>query len=198
MKIDIKDGMDSKRGQWAYCTDNPYNPQKESFRWISVSDLMSLRNILENYKYHTLKEIEDIIGYGQDVFEIKDRSDVLVEIEQGLEMISDCLHPKGGEKIEEEKSDTSDPLEKFSEELKYKQKLSSENPSDGTCANSDEKKEDVINAIKNIIDKLYQNKSKVQVEELFLNPKLVKEYQAYMARNVFTNTDGDKDDNKDL
>ena len=196
MKIDIKDGTDSKRGQWAFCTDNPYNPQKESFRWISVSDLMSLRNILENFKYHTMKEIEDIIGYGQDVFEIRDRANALVEIEDGLDMIDIYLHPKDAEKAEEEeKSDTSDPLEKFNEELKWKQKLSSENPSDDTCINSSENKEDVINAIRNIIDKLYQDNNKIKAEELFLNPKLVKEYQAYMARNVFTNTDGDKDGN---
>ncbi len=196
MKIDIKDGKDLKRGQWAYCTDNPYNPQKESFRWISVSDLMSLKNILENFKYHTMKEIEDIIGYGQDVFEIRDRANALVEIEDGLNMIDGCLHPEGAEKAEDEEGpDTSDPLEKFNEELKWKQKLSSENPSDGTCINSSENKEEVINAIKNIIDKLYQDNDKLKAEELFLNPELVKEYQAYMARNVFTNTDGDKDGN---
>lgn len=84
MKIDIKGGMDSKRGQRTYCTDNPYNPQKESFRWVSVSDLMSLKNILENYKYHTLKEIENIIGDSQDVFEISNRSGALLKIEDGL------------------------------------------------------------------------------------------------------------------
>ena len=172
MKIDIKDGMDSKRGQWAYCTDNPYNPRKESFRWVSVADLMSLRNLLENFKYHTMKEIEDIIGYGQDVFEIKDRANALVEIEDGLNMIDGCLHPEDGEKVEEKRPNAS-----------------------GEGAENTEKKEEVINAIKDIINKIYQNKSKVQVEELFLNPELVKQYQAYMARNVFTNTDGDKDGN---
>jgi hypothetical protein len=172
MQINIKDGTDSRRGQWTHCTDNPYNPQKESYRWVSVADLMSLKNILENYKYHTLKEIEDIIGYGQDVFEIKDRSDVLIEIEDGLNMIEDCLHPEDGDKAEEEKPSAS-----------------------GEGAESTEKKEDVINAIKNIIDKLYQNNNKVQAEDLFANPELVKKWRAHMARNVFTYKDEDKDDN---
>ena len=158
----------------------PYNPQKESFRWISASDLMSLRNILENYKYHTLKEIEDIISDSQNIFEISNRSNILLEIEDGLEMISNCFHPTDSEKVEEERFSTS-----------------SEGGEDS------EKKDDALaDIIKDIIiDKIYQNKrNKGKVQTLFANPnpELVKKYQEYMARNIFTNTDGDKDDNQDL
>lgn len=174
MQINIKDGTDSRRGQWVCCTDNPYNPQKESYRWVSVADLMSLKNILENYKYHTLKEIEDIIDDSQDVFEISNRSEVLLEIEDGLNMIDACLHPEDAEKAEEDGSYTT-----------------SEDGEDS------EKKDDTMDDItKDVVNKIYQYNRKVQdPEALFANPELVKRYQAYMARNIFTNADGDKDDN---
>ena len=142
----------------------PYCPEKESFRWISVSDLMDLKNILENYKYHTMKEIEDIIGDSQDVFEIGNRSNVLIEVENGLKKIEDCLNPEDSEKAEEEK-------------------LSSEKTED----------DEVSTLLKNIIDKIYKNKYEEQLgEELFKNPKLVKLYNSYMARNIIT---GEEDDN---
>lgn len=58
------------------------------------------------------------------------------------------------------------------------------------------KKDDIMKMIKDIINKIYENKGKEEdPETMFANPKLVKQYNAYMARNVFTNTDGDKDDN---
>ena len=170
MKIEVKNGMNSGVGPWTCSTENQYNPQKESFRGISVSNLMSLKNILENYKYHTLKEIEDIIGDSQNVFEISNRSEALLEIEDGLNMIDDCLHPEGSEKVEEEESSTSEDSEK--------------------------KDEDLDDILKDIVNKIYRNKGKVQnPESLFANPEFVKKYRAYLARNAFTNIAEDKDDN---
>ena len=51
MQIDTKSKTDN--GQFTGVFSEPYSPAQDSFRWVSVANLMSLKNILENYKYHT-------------------------------------------------------------------------------------------------------------------------------------------------
>ena len=197
MKIDIKDGMDSKRGQWAYCTDNPYNPQNESFRGISVSNLMSLKNILENYKYHTLKEIENIIGGSQDVFEISNRSGALLEIEDGLNMIDNCLHPEGAEKAEES------PFVIKESDIKpytFTIKLNSENEEedkkeeDDIEKEGDINKESLLNTLKDVIRALCNKTSDDDEDDYtwYLRKDLWEKANAHNARNTWTDPDKKK------
>ena len=197
MKIEVKNGMNSGVGPWTCSTENQYNPQNESFRGISVSNLMSLRNILENYKYHTLKEIEDIISGNQDVFEIGNRSNVLIEIEDGLNMIDGCLHPEGAEKAEES------PFVIKESDIKpytFTIKLNSENEEedkkeeDDTEKKGDINKESLLNTLKDVIRALC-NKALDDDEDdytWYLRKDLWEKANAHNARNTWTDPDKKK------
>lgn len=199
MKIDIKDGMDSKRGQWVCCTDNPYNPQKESFRWVSVSDLMSLKNILENYKYHTLKEIEDIINDSVNVFEITNRSNILLEIEDGLNMIEECLHPEDSIADVIKKSDIKPEtifagadLKPYTFTINLNSEDTEEDEKEEEKKEEESNKESLLNALKDIIDALCNKDSNDEDEDTYtwyLNEDLWKRANARNARNLWTDPD---------
>lgn len=204
MKIDIKPHTRIVTEQ---TMNDSYDPKKESFRWVSVADLMSLKNILENYKYHTLKEIEDIIGYGQDVFEIKDRSDILIEIEDGLNMIEECLHPKDSEKTDKEspfvlkesdiKADSiiagdSADIKPFTIKLNIEniEEDKDEDKEDNTEKEGDINKESLLNTLKDIIDALCNRDSNDEDDYTwYLNKDLWKKANARNARNLWTDPD---------
>ena len=161
-------------------------PQVEEklFMCLEKEEIISLKKVLMDYKYLLYDEIQKLSTYRRDVDTISMRVKQLEEVNKVINSIKDFMavyREKTGQ-IGTVTLDGIDPKAfAYSKEVK-------------SWVDPDKLRQIDPETIKNITNELGKNTWK-DPETMFANPELVKRYQDYMTRNVFTNTDGDKDDN---